>query len=259
MKKMIARLTCFIVLNAFCIITYAQKDIYEIRVYKLKSTDQVNTTDNYLENVYLPAMHRLGIKQIGVFKPVSNDTAAIKLIYVIVPYISLDVWRRSKSNLESDPNYIIEAKGFTDADTSHLPYVRVESTLLEAFPDQPKLVPTSLKLNPDALYELRSYESPTEKLHQLKVNMFNMGGEIVLFKRLDFQSVFYADVLSGSRMPNLVYMVVFQNAAARDEHWKAFGSSKEWKTVSTDPQYENNISVSHIDSILMHRTAYSDL
>jgi hypothetical protein len=259
MKKMIARFTCTVVLSSICLMALAQKDIYEIRVYKLKSIAQVNATDNYLKDAYLPAMHRLGIKQIGVFKPVSNDTAAIKLIYVIVPYISLDVWRRSKSNLETDPNYVSLAKDFTDADTSHLPFVRMESTILEAFPDQMKLVPTSLKLNPDALYELRSYESPTEKLHRLKVNMFNEGGEIDLFKRLDFQAVFYADVLSGSRMPNLMYMVVFQDTTARNDHWKAFGSSKEWKTISTDPKYENNISVSHIDSILMHRTPYSDL
>ncbi len=259
MKKKIMSLTCFILLNMFCIMAYAQKDIYEIRVYKLKSADQVNATDNYLKDTYLPAMHRLGIKQLGVFKPISNDTAEIKVIYVIVPYISLEVWRRTKSNIETDPVYTAAAKAFTEADTSHLPFVRMESTLLEAFPDQPKLIPTTLKPNPDALYELRSYESPTEKLHQIKVNMFNAGGEIPLFKRLDFQAVFYADVLSGSHMPNLVYMVVFQNAAAREEHWKAFGSSKEWKTISTDPQYENNISVSHIDSILMHRTAYSDL
>ncbi len=120
-------------------------------------------------------------------------------------------------------------------------------------------MPTTLKSKPDALYELRSYESPTEELHRLKVEMFNEGGEIDLFKRLDFQAVFYANVLSGSRMPNLVYMVVFENAAARDEHWKAFSASKEWKTISVDPKYRNNISVSHIDSILMHRTAYSDI
>jgi hypothetical protein len=66
-------------------------------------------------------------------------------------------------------------------------------------------------------------------------------------------------VLSGSRMPNLVYMIVFPNAATHDEHWNAFRDSPEWKTVSTDPQYQNKISVSHIDSILMQRTAYSDL
>ncbi len=55
----------------------------------------------------------------------------------------------------------ITDKPFLDADTAHLPFVRVESTILEAFPDQPKLIPTTLKSNPDAIYELRSYESPT--------------------------------------------------------------------------------------------------
>jgi hypothetical protein len=135
----------------------------------------------------------------------------------------------------------------------------VQSTITEAFPDQPKLIPTILKSNPDALYELRSYESPTRELHKVKVNMFNAGGEIALFKRLDFQALFYSDVLSGSKMPNLIYMVVFDNEAARTEHWKAFGNSPEWKTISTDPKYRNNISVNHIESILMKRTAYSDL
>jgi hypothetical protein len=259
MNKIINRLTIFLLLNSFCILTFAQKDIYEMRVYKLKSNDQVNATDNFLKDAFLPAMHRLGIKQIGVFKPVANDTAEIKRIIVLIPFISLDVWRRTKSNIETDPVYLATAKEFLNADTSHYPFVRMESNILEAFPDQPKLIPTPLKSNPDALYELRSYESPTEELHRIKVNMFNAGGEIVLFKRLDFQAVFYADVLSGNHMPNLVYMVVFANAAARDEHWKAFGASKEWKTISVDPVYRNNVSVSHIDSWLMHRTAYSDL
>src|ERR1700732_1592838 len=102
MKTITVRLTFFILLNAFCLITRAQKDIYEIRVYKLKSDAQVVAVDNYLRDAYIPTLHHLGIKQIGVFKPVSNDTSAIKSIYVIVPYVSLDVWRRTKENIESD-------------------------------------------------------------------------------------------------------------------------------------------------------------
>ncbi len=280
MKESIARFTLIVILNALCLLSFArkershsgrdlilgkekrsgsEKEIYEIKVYKLKSNEQVTATDNYLKDVYLPAMHRLGLKQIGVFKPISNDTAAVKLIYVIVPYISLDVWKKTKSNIDMDPVYATASKAFADADTSHLPFIRAESSLLEAFPDQPKLIPTPLKTNPDAVYELRSYESPTEELHKVKVNMFNAGGEVILFKRLDFQAVFYADVLSGSRMPNLVYMVAFDNVAARNEHWKAFVASPEWKNISTDPKYRNNVSVNHIDSILMQRTPYSDL
>lgn len=259
MKQITARLVILILFNVFALAAIAQKEIYEIRVYSLSSDEQMAATDMYLKDAYLPAMHRLGIKQIGVFKPIANDTALMKKIYVIVPYVSLEIWRKTKSNLGADAVHVEAAKSFTDADTAHLPYSRVESMLLDAFPDQTKLIPTTLKLNPDAIYELRSYESPTEKLHQLKVKMFNDGDEIKLFKKLDFQALFYGDVLSGSRMPNLVYMVVFANQAAKEEHWKSFLSSKEWKKVSVDPVYENNISVSHIDSTPMHRTAYSDL
>jgi len=259
MKKSSLRLTCVVLLSVFCTYTYAQKEFYEIRVYKLKSAEQEMLTDNYLRDAWMPIMHRMGIKNIGVFKPITNDTAVFKQIVVIVPYISLDVWHKTKSNILADEKFMDEAKPFLDADTAHLPFVRVESTILEAFPDQPKLIPTGLKSTPGALYELRSYESPTRALHMIKVDMFNEGGEVALFKRLDFQAVFYADVLSGNKMPNLVYMVVFKDAAARDEHWKAFGASPEWKKISTDPKYRNNISVNHIDSYLMHRTAYSDL
>ena len=259
MKKWYAGLIAFILLNAFCVISYAQNDIYELRVYKSKTADQMTVTDNYLKDAFIPAMHRLGFKQIGVFKPVANDTAEIKKIIVLVQYISLDVWQRTKSNIMNDQVYTAAAKPFLDADTAHLPFSRVESSIMEAFPNAPKLIPTTLKSNPDAIYELRSYESPTEELHRIKVNMFNAGREVALFKRLDFQAVFYSDVLSGSRMPNLIYMVVFSNAAAREEHWKAFGSSPEWKKISTDPNYRNNVSVNHIDSWILKRTSYSDL
>ena len=259
MKNIVARLIGIILLNIIFISVHAQKEIYEMKVYKMKTEDQIKATDNYLENAYLPALHRVGIKQIGVFKPISNDTAAIKEIIVIVPYISLDVWHKTSSVLDEDPVYTDRSKAFEDADTSNYPFTRIESTIMEAFPDQMRFIPTSLKMTPGAVYELRSYESPTEELHRVKVDMFNDGGEITLFRRLDFQSVFYADVISGAHMPNLVYMVVFANMAAHDEHWKAFGNSKEWKTISVDPKYRNNVSVSHIDSKLMHRTSYSDL
>src|SRR5580765_1852508 len=173
MKKQLVRLAGFIVLISMCLVSYSQRETYELRVYKLKSTAQVNETDNYLKDAFLPAMHRLGIKQIGVFKPISNDTSEIKLIVVLIPYISVDVWRKSKLNIELDPIYTAAAKGFIDADTNHYPFIRMESTLMEAFPDQPKLIPTILKSHPDAIYELRNYESPTEELHRVKVDMFN--------------------------------------------------------------------------------------
>ncbi|HEX8350242.1 MAG TPA: NIPSNAP family protein, partial [Hymenobacter sp.] len=106
-------------------------------------------------------------------------------------------------------------------------------------------------------YELRSYESSTEKLHVNKVKMFNKGGEIKLFKRLGFNTVFCGRVLAGSHMPNLMYMTTFENKAARDEHWKAFSADPEWKTLSAMPEYKNNVSKN--EQKFFYPVEYSDI
>jgi hypothetical protein len=65
-------------------------------------------------------------------------------------------------------------------------------------------------------------------------------------------------VISGSHMPNFMYMPSFASVEARNEHWKTFGADPEWKAMSSDPVNENKVSVSHIDSILMQAADYSD-
>ncbi|MEP7279608.1 MAG: NIPSNAP family protein, partial [Bacteroidota bacterium] len=105
-------------------------------------------------------------------------------------------------------------------------------------------------------YELRSYESPTENLHINKVHMFNEGGEIPLFKRLKFNAIFYADVINGSHMPNLMYMTSFENMEAREQHWKTFATDAEWKKLVALPEYQHNVSKAEI--ILCRAAGYSD-
>jgi hypothetical protein len=85
--------------------------------------------------------------------------------------------------------------------------------------------------------------------------MFNKG-EVDLFERLGFNALFYARVLSGSRMPNLMYMTCFDNKAGRDEHWKAFSNDAVWKQLSAMPEYAHNVSKSNI--FFLQPVAYSD-
>src|SRR5207248_7724729 len=87
------------------------------------------------------------------------------------------------------------------------------------------------------VYELRSYESATEKKFRNKVQMFNQGDEIGLFRKLNFNAIFYSEVIAGSRMPNLMYMTSFENQTDRDDHWKTFGNDPYWKTFSAQPEY----------------------
>src|ERR1700704_1709238 len=74
---------------------YCAKDapeFYQIKIYHLKNSEQLQMVDQYLQNAYLPALHRAGIKKVGVFKPIANDTAVAKFIYVLIPYNSADDW-----------------------------------------------------------------------------------------------------------------------------------------------------------------------
>lgn len=86
--------------------------------------------------------------------------------------------------------------------------------------------------------------------------MFNEGGEIPLFKRLQFNAVFYGEVIAGSRMPNLMYITSFENMADRDAHWQAFRDDAQWKELSAKPEYKNNVSRN--ETILTSPTDYSD-
>jgi hypothetical protein len=234
----------------------ANSPIFQIRLYHLKDGNQVKMTDNFLKEAYLPALHRLAIKNIGVFKPIANDTASDKLIYVLIPFTSLDQWMKINDRLNNDASYKSSAEKFLSADSKNPAFQRLESILLQAFSGQEFLNVPKQK-DPERVFELRSYESPTWHLADKKRAMFNKD-EMGIFKKLGFDPVYYAEVISGSHMPNLMYMPIFKSVEDRNAQWKVFGNDPKWKEVSKDPFNENNVSVSHIDSILMHSTEYSD-
>jgi hypothetical protein len=236
-----------------------KREFYDIKIYTVNSKDQEARVEQYLKNAYIPAMHRLGIKTVGVFKPVATDTAAFgKLIYVLTPIKNLDQLVNLPKKLNEDAAYLIAGKDYIDADYKNPPYVRFETIVLQAFSDAPLLILPKLNgAKSERIYELRSYEGHTEKIHQNKVRMFNEGGEVKLFAKLGFNAIFYGQVVSGSRMPNLMYMTTFENKADRDAHWKAFGSSPEWTKLKAEPQYLNNMSKN--TSYFMFPTEYSDL
>ena len=202
-------------------------------------------------------MKKLGIKKIGVFKPKPNPNDTLKKIIVLIPFSSLSQFLGIEEKLGKDKSYLAAGADYLNATYKQAPYVRIESVLLEAFADHPTLT-TPVLNSPRAnrVYELRSYESATEAIYRNKMDMFNAGGEVKLFERLAFNPVFYGEVISGAKMPNLMYMTTFADQESRDAHWKAFGDSPEWKGLIAMEKYKNNIS--HIDITFLYPTEYSD-
>lgn len=233
------------------------RDIYQIKTYVMNTADQMEVTESYLKDAYLPALKRTGIKHIGVFKPKTIETDSIKKVIVLIPFPSLDAFLNLDDKLSQDKVYLADGSSYLNAPYNEAPYIRIESVLLKAFSGHPTLTLPSLT-NPknERVYEMRSYESATEAISKNKIDMFNNGGEIKLFDRLNFNAVFYGEIISGNKMPNLMYMTTFENKEKRDELWKAFFSSPEWKVLSAETKYKNNVSKA--DIFFLTPTAYSD-
>ena len=234
------------------------REFYQITIYHYKSAEQEKVLDSYLQNALLPALHRMNLSHIGVFKAISNDTSSTKMLYVLVPVKSLEMITKMPSKLSADKEYQSNGADYINALYTASPYTRMETILLQAFPLAPQLQVPALKGNKkDRVYELRSYESATEKIFKNKVQMFNEGDEIGLFKRLNFNAVFYGEVIAGGKMPNLMYMTSFEDRADRDAHWKSFSADPYWKKLSAMPEYQHNVS--HIDITFLYPTEYSEL
>ena len=251
----------FLGLVLIILVSVAAKDpapwYYELRIYRLADAADESRVDNFLQNALVPTLHRNGVTNVGVFKPVKEDTVNNKRIYVLIPHKSLADLEKVSAAVQRDPQYQAAGSDYINAAHSDPPYLRMEIILLKAFKFMPAPAVPNLKSNKtERVYELRSYEGATEKLYQSKVHMFNEGGEITLFKRLNFNAVFYGEVLSGSAMPNLMYMTSFESKADRDAHWKSFGESPEWKAMVVLPQYQNTVSKN--TQYLLNPTSYSD-
>jgi hypothetical protein len=227
-----------------------------LKVYHYSTAAQEASIDSFLQYSYLPFLQSSKINNIGVFKAIANDTATDKKIYVFIPFKSLKQWEGLSA--PAVENAVSGDGGYINAAYNKAAYTRFETILLKAFPLMSEIGPSKLAgPKSERVYELRSYEGPSEKLFRNKVKMFNEGGETALFSRLGFNAVFYSEVVFGSKMPNLMYMTSFENMKSRDEHWKAFSADPEWKTLAANREYQHNVS--HIDITYLRPTDYSRL
>ena len=244
---------------AFVGSTNAQnRDFYQFKIYSIENAQQEQRMDKYLENAYLPALKRAGIPIVGVFKPNEGDANQDKMIFVMIPFKSLEQFAKLSAKLLADEQYLKDGGDYIDAAHDNPPYSRIESILLRSFKDCPEFhIPEHSTPPSEQIYELRSYHGATEKLYERKVEMFNEGDEIEIFFKLDFQPVFFGEVISGASMPNLMYMTTHENTASRAENWKAFSGDPDWKALSGMEKYNN--TVSHIDIYMLHPTEYSGI
>ncbi len=228
------------------------KEYLELRHYEFASIEKQNAFEDFLSAAAIPALNRQGIRPVGVFKP---DDSKSPDIWVLIPHKSLESAMISNTKLLADSAFRQAGADILDCPKSDPAYKRFESSLLLAFDECSKVeVPTKKETR---LFQLRIYESHNVIKAKRKVEMFNTGGEIDLFRVTGLKPVFFGESIIGSKMPNLTYMIGFDDADAQKKAWDAFLKHPKWNELKTDPYYKD--TVSNITNLVLRPSASSQV
>jgi hypothetical protein len=225
------------------------KSVFELRIYHIsRAGNAKNKLEQYIKDALIPYMGKRNVK-LCAFNEYSLEEPA--KLYVLLAYPDQTAYLAAMTDMTTDEGYMKAADSYNKIAAADAVYTRYETFLLDAFDALPALTLTAEK---KGLFELRIYESANEDAGRRKILMFN-SEEIALFLKVGLQPVFFGKILAGQHMPGLIYMVGFKDMADRDTIWGKFGSSDEWKKMSSKPEYAD--TVSNIRRIFLTPTDYS--
>ncbi|MBI5381525.1 MAG: NIPSNAP family protein [Opitutae bacterium] len=219
----------------------SSQQYFELIKYRLLVGPKKKLFTDYVKNALIPALNRAGIATVGAFtvKYGPNDPT----LYLLLPHASLESVVSTPARLLADTEYLKAAAGVVDAPLSDPAYAGIETIVLRAFTGMPRIEPPTALLKHNArIYELRIYESSSQKVGKKKVEMFNEGGEIEIFRRTGLLPVMFGETVIGGPQPSLQYLLAFENMDARDKCWAVFGKDPAWVKLRADPQYADTVS-----------------
>jgi NIPSNAP len=236
----------------------ARPQLFELRSYHLRFGPMEGRFAEYAKGALIPALNRAGVKPVGAFTIlVGPDTPSVTLL---LPHPSAESLLALDATLEADADYRRTAGAFPTLPATDPPYARLEVALLRAFDSLPGIeAPAGPLAAPSRVFELRTYDSPTEAAGRKKVEMFEKAGEIALFRRVGLAPVFFGRNLAGPRLPGLTYMLVFPDLAGREKSWGVFRDDPEWVKLRSTAGFTNAEILTNVHNVLLRPTEYSQI
>ena len=229
-----------------------KRDYYELRKYIFDSQQQKDRIDAFLKNAAIPAYNKIGISPVGVFYP----TEGFSPTYVLLKHESPESFTTTTQRLLANSEFCTKGADVLDTPSSNPAYKRIESFLMKAFDQMTQLEIPSKK--DTRIFQLRTYESHSIKAGQKKIEMFNTA-EIAIFRKVGLNPVFFGESLTGSLVPNLTYMLGFDDAEQQKQGWRKFGGDPDWRKIRAIPEYADKNIVSHITNIVLKPAPYSQI
>jgi NIPSNAP len=225
------------------------REFYQMRRYNLRSGPQLKLTEDFLAHALIPALGKMGLGPVGALKlDFGQETPAY---FLIVPGPDPNTLAELDLKLAEDSEFLEAAAPFWNATAAAPAFERVEVSLLQAFAGWRRMTPpAAAAVHGKRIFQMRTYESPSNGEHVRKVEMFH-SGEFEIFLKSGFHPVFFGDVLAGSRMPCLTYLLSFTDMAELEAKWDVFRNDPEWKKLSADPRFAFDPIVSNISNVLL--------
>lgn len=225
---------------------------YLLENYYLRHSTQLPRINEFMSQGFLPAARKIhsGLKLFMEGLVASH----LPQFAVVLGFGSLDEISSLRAALHQDSGY---QKAFADWENGpEPPYEHFSQTLLKATDYSPELAADAPRPKAPRIFELRVYHSPTFRQLAALHRRF-AGPEIKIFHRVGVHPLFYTDTVIGANMPNLTYLIPFENLAAREKAWDAFSADAEWIKVRKESIEQSGQISSVIQMSLYRATAYS--
>ena len=232
----------------------SKPQIIEMRTLKMRNTldGMAQRTNDFLEKAYIPALQKAGAVTVGAFSALVAPDSPFLLL--VSSYPSLGSWEGAYEKLRTDASLTKAREAYYGGG---LGYTRMQVDLFQGFRTVPVIeVPAVAEGKPPRIFEVRRYESNSPVSLAKKVKMFD-DGEIGIFRRLGMKVVFFGGAIAGSNLPNLTYMLGYDDLAHRERVWGEFGKDPEWQKMRATPGLSDAEIVSNITNYFVRPTGFS--
>jgi hypothetical protein len=227
----------------------------ELRRIQLRNTQDAMSqrTQEYVGKHHIPTLKRLGATTVGAFSNLIGEGSPYFLL--VSEYPNPQSWAEASAKVETDKETAAARQEYYGGG---LQFVRMDVSLLRGFRTLPGIEIPRSEQNRPHIFELRVYESNNPQTLARKIRMFDEG-EIALFRKLNMTPVFFGEMIAGRNMPNLTYLLAFDDLAAREKAWSTFASHPEWDKMRKQPGVSDGEIVSNISNAILRPMNFSDI
>lgn len=220
---------------------------YVLNQYFLKNGTQMPRLAEWLSKSWLPELNKVHAGPKLVLEALVAPH--MPQVATITGYSSIEEAHAIERRVEASAASAMAAwENAPEQPTEHY-----SSTLLEATAYSPEITPRKEPPKTPRIFELRVYHSPSHRQLAALHDRF-AGPEIRIFHRVGVHPLLYSSTVYGPQKPNLVYVIPFDDLAAREKAWNAFGADPEWVKVRAE-SIEKHGQISSVIQIALYRAA----